>query len=89
MFCPEPVRLAYAMASVSSRVKALVFGSQQYPELSQRYKVVTVPKIWVNDKVYIDGAAPTRAMMEMTLVEMMKQALDESVPKGKFRLPRD
>jgi hypothetical protein len=48
--------------------------------------VVTVPKIWVNDKVYIDGAAPTRDMMALTLVGMIEQALDESVPPGKFRV---
>jgi len=45
-----------------------------------------VPKIWVNDKIYIDGAAPTREMMAATLVKMMEQALDGSVTKGKFRL---
>jgi len=53
---------------------------------SQRFGVVTVPKIWVNDKIYIDGAAPTREMMAATLVKMMEQALDGSVTKGKFRL---
>lgn len=48
--------------------------------------MVTVPKIWVNDKIYIDGAAPSREMMAMTFVKMMEQALDESIPKGKLRL---
>jgi hypothetical protein len=46
--------------------------------------VVTLPKIWVNDRVYVDGAAPTRDMMALTLVGMIKQALDESIPPGKF-----
>jgi hypothetical protein len=77
------------MASVSSRMKVLIYGSHQYPEVSQRYEVVTVPKIWVNDRVYIDGTAPTRAMMEMTLIAMMKQAMDESIPPGKLQLERD
>ena len=53
--------------------------------MSQRFEVVTVPKIWVNDKVYIDGAAPSREMMAMTFVRMMEQALDPSIPKGKLR----
>lgn len=48
--------------------------------------MVTVPKIWVNDKIFIDGAAPTREMMSLTLAAMIRQALDESVPKGKFRV---
>ncbi|MCJ7500177.1 thioredoxin family protein [bacterium] len=54
--------------------------------MSQKYKVVTVPKIWVNDKVFIDGAAPTREMMAATFVRMIEQALDDSIPPGKLSL---
>jgi len=54
--------------------------------LSQKFEVVTVPKIWVNDRIYIDGAAPTRDMMATTFVKMIEQALDPSIPKGKFRI---
>jgi hypothetical protein len=54
--------------------------------LSQKFEVVTVPKIWVNDRIYIDGAAPTRDMMATTFVKMIEQALDQSIPKGKFRI---
>jgi hypothetical protein len=54
--------------------------------LSQKFEVVTVPKIWINDKIYIDGAAPTRDMMAWTLVKMIEQALDPSIPKGKLRI---
>jgi hypothetical protein len=48
--------------------------------------VITVPKIWVNDRIYIDGTAPTREMMIVTLVGMIEQALDESSPGGRFRV---
>lgn len=54
--------------------------------MSQQFEVVTVPKIWVNDRIYIDGAAPTRDMMATTFVKMIEQALDQSIPKGKFRI---
>lgn len=54
--------------------------------MSQKFEVVTVPKIWVNDRIYIDGAAPTRDMMATTFVKMIEQALDPSIPKGKFRI---
>ena len=64
----------------------LIYGSHEYRLLSMEYEVVTVPKIWVNDKIYIDGAAPTRDMMALTLVKMIEQALDDSVPKGKFSI---
>jgi hypothetical protein len=68
-------------------VKPLIYASHQYPEESRAFGVVTVPKIWVNDKVFIDGAAPTREMMAFTLAAMISQALDDSIPRGKFRLP--
>ena len=57
--------------------------------MSQKFEVVTVPKIWVNDKIYIDGAAPTRDMMARTFVRMIEQALDDSIPKGKLSLTMD
>jgi len=57
--------------------------------MSKKFEVVTVPKIWVNDKIYIDGAAPTRDMMAWTLMKMIEQALDPSIPKGKLRLRED
>ncbi len=64
----------------------LIYGSHEYPELSQKFEVVTVPKIWVNDKIFIDGAAPTREMMAATFVKMIEQALDDSIPPGKLQL---
>ena len=64
----------------------LIYGSHEYRLLSKEYEVVTVPKIWVNDRIYIDGAAPTREMMALTFVKMMEQALDGSIPRGKFRI---
>jgi hypothetical protein len=67
-------------------VTVLIYGSHEFKELSQEFEVVTVPKIWVNDRIYIDGAAPTREMMATTFVKMIEQALDDSIPKGKFRL---
>ena len=67
----------------------LIYGSHEYKELSQKFEVVTVPKIWINDRIYIDGAAPTRDMMATTFVKMMEQALDQSIPKGKFRISMD
>jgi hypothetical protein len=70
-------------------VTILIYGSHDHKEMSQRFEVVTVPKIWVNDKIYINGAAPSWEMMAMTFVMMMEQALDESIAKGKFRTQMD
>jgi len=56
--------------------------------MSRDFDVTVVPKIWVNDKIYVDGAAPTREMMERALIIMIQQALDESNPPGKLRMPK-
>ena len=58
----------------------LVYGSYEYPELSRKFEVITVPKIWINDRIYLTGSAPTEEMMAMTLVNMIIQALDKSGP---------
>jgi hypothetical protein len=83
------VGLAYAFAGVSERVTVLIYGSQEFMDLSRRFEVVTVPKIWINDRIYIDGAAPTREMMARTLVLMIEQALDTSIPPGRFLIWED
>lgn len=62
-----------------------IIATDQFPEESREFQVVTVPKIWVNDRTYIDGAAPTWEMMAVTLVMMAEQALDDSIAPGRFR----
>ncbi len=74
------------MAYKSPRITTQIVGVHNFPEKSAEYQVTLVPKIWVNDRIYIDGAAPTPEMMEMALVLMIKQSLDPSIPKGKLRI---
>jgi hypothetical protein len=50
--------------------------------------VVVVPKTWVNDRVFLEGIAPTAEMNEMAYILMIRQALDMSIPPGKFRVPK-
>jgi hypothetical protein len=74
------------MAHKSPRITTQIVGVHDFPEKNTEYQVTLVPKIWVNDKIYIDGAAPTPEMMEMALVLMIKQSLDPDIPKGKLRI---
>lgn len=69
-------------------ISAQVIGSHDFAEMSRDFDVTVVPKIWVNDKIYIDGTAPTREMMEKALIMMILQALDENNPPGKLRMPK-
>jgi predicted DsbA family dithiol-disulfide isomerase len=46
------------MAMASDRVTADVVEATDFPELSERYGVRSVPKIVINDKVEFTGAQP-------------------------------
>jgi protein-disulfide isomerase len=46
------------MAVAADKVKAECIEATEFPELSQRYRVMAVPKIVINDKVQFEGALP-------------------------------
>jgi hypothetical protein len=46
------------MAIASDKVRAECIEANQFPELSQRYRVSAVPKIVINDRVEFEGALP-------------------------------
>ena len=65
------MRLAQHMAIASPRVRAECIEANEFPELSQRYRVMAVPKIIINDKVEFEGAIP-----ETDFVRAVLQAVD-------------
>ena len=52
------MRLAQHMAVASSRVRAECVEATEFPEMAQRYRVMAVPKIVINDRVEFEGALP-------------------------------
>ena len=52
------MRLAQHMAIASPRVTAECIEANEFPELSQRYRVMAVPKVVINDKLQFEGAVP-------------------------------
>jgi hypothetical protein len=54
------VRLAQHMGIASPRVRAECIEATEFPELSQRYQVMAVPKVVINDRVGFEGALPER-----------------------------
>ncbi len=52
------MRLAQHMAIASPRVTVECIDATEFPELSQRYRVMAVPKIVINDKLEFEGAIP-------------------------------
>jgi len=63
----------------------MIYDVYEYPELSRKFRVLSVPKTYVNDKTYFDGGAPNSNMMAWTLAMMIQQALDDSIPSGRFQ----
>ena len=61
------MRLAQHMAIASARVTAECIEATEFPELSQRYQVMAVPKIVINDKVQFEGAIPERDFLGAVL----------------------
>ena len=52
------MRLAQHMAVASSRVRAECIEATEFPEMAERYQVMAVPKIVINDRVQFEGALP-------------------------------
>ena len=61
------MRLAQHMAIASPRVRAECIEANEFPELSQRYQVMAVPKIVINDCVGFEGALPERDFLGAVL----------------------
>ena len=61
------MRLAQHMAVASTRVTAECIEATQFPELSQRYRVMAVPKIVINDRVEFEGALPEPQFLSAVL----------------------
>ena len=61
------MRLAQHMAVASSRVRAECIEATEFPEMSQRYQVMAVPKIVINDRVQFEGALPESQFLAAVL----------------------
>jgi protein-disulfide isomerase len=55
------------MAVAADRVKAECIEATEFPELSQRYRVMAVPKIVINDRVQFEGALPESQFLAAVL----------------------
>ena len=61
------MRLAQHMSIASERVRSECVEANEFPELSQRYQVMAVPKIVINDRVEFEGAIPERDFVNAVL----------------------
>ena len=61
------MRLAQHMAVASDKVTATAIEANEFPEMSQSYQVMGVPKIVINDRVEFEGAVPEPQFLEAVL----------------------
>ena len=45
--CPEAVMGAQRIASLNEKVKAQMYDIQYYPELKDKYNIMSVPLVWI------------------------------------------
>lgn len=63
-YCPPAVILAQRMALYSDRVNAEMIEISEFPHLAQRYAVQGVPRTVINEKDFVEGAAPEKMMLQ-------------------------
>ena len=61
------MRLAQHMAIASDRVRAECIEANEFPDISQRYRVSAVPKVVINDRVEFEGAYPEPEFLKAVL----------------------
>lgn len=62
-YCPRAVRIAHQMAMESSRVRADAVDATEFPHLAQKYQVMGVPKVVINETTAFEGALPESAFL--------------------------
>jgi glutaredoxin-like protein len=54
--CPAAAAIAHKLAVESDMISADVIDAQEFPELAQKYSVIGVPKVVINEKIEFVGA---------------------------------
>ncbi|MCS7094902.1 MAG: thioredoxin family protein [Thaumarchaeota archaeon] len=63
-YCPKAVRIAHQMAVENEHVVADMIESLEFPHLANRYGVMAVPKVVINDIVSFEGALQEQHFLE-------------------------
>ena len=76
-YCPGAVRMAHQFSRVNPKmIDAEMIESMEFPELSERYSVMAVPKVVINEDLDFEGALP-----EKVFLYKVKEALGGKTPE--------
>ncbi len=73
-YCPQAVRLAHKMAMENDLISADMVEANEFPELSQQYQVMAVPRTIINEDHYFEGAMPESAVLGAVLQSLGLEA---------------
>ncbi|MEM4377169.1 MAG: thioredoxin family protein [Candidatus Nitrosocaldaceae archaeon] len=76
-YCPKAVRLAHQMAIENDNIRSDMIESTEFPQLANRYNVMSVPKTIVNDKIEFEGALPEQYYIQQVLHLMISQCIHD------------
>jgi len=65
--CPGAVKTAHQLAMENKLIKAAMIEANEFPELSKKYNVYSVPKVVINEKVQFEGALPEDMFLNKVL----------------------
>ena len=71
-YCPLAVRTAHQMAVENENIVAVMVEALEFPHLANRYQVMAVPKIVINDAASFEGAVPEHVFLEYLLAAIKK-----------------
>lgn len=57
-YCAPAVATAHQFAMENEHVTSTMFEAMEFPELAEKYAVMSVPKIVINEKFSFEGAVP-------------------------------
>jgi glutaredoxin-like protein len=66
-YCTRAVRTAHKMALESTMVRADMVEATEFPDLAEKYQVMAVPRVVINDSTYFEGALPEAQFLQAAL----------------------
>lgn len=78
-YCPSAVHLAHQLAMENDLITADMIEAIEFPDLAEKYMVMGVPKVVMNDVYYFEGALPERHYVDRVVeaAKKTKEALKQ------------
>ena len=66
-YCPRAVHTAHMLAIAADNITADMVMAPEFPHLANRYDVMAVPKVIVNEKTSFEGAVPEEEFVDFLM----------------------